>query len=71
MVRLSTETQMRTIARVISYRIAALALTALIVGLKDAVVIHLWLTLLHYLVERVWLVVEWGRVPVKPVEPKT
>ena len=65
MANLTTETQLRTIARVISYRIAALLLTAFIVGLKDAVVIHIWLTLLHYIVERIWLIVPWGRVPVK------
>ncbi len=62
---LTTESQIRTIARVISYRIAALILTAFIVGLKDAVVIHIWLTLLHYIVERIWLMVPWGRVPVR------
>jgi uncharacterized membrane protein len=65
MSHVTTETRMRTFARVISYRIAALLLTALIVGLKDAVVIHIWLTLLHYIVERIWLIVSWGRVPVK------
>lgn len=62
---LTSETRMRTIARVVSYRIAALILTALIIGLKDAVVIHIWLTLLHYIVERLWLAVPWGRVPIR------
>lgn len=61
----TTETQMRTIVRVISYRIAALILTAFIVGVKDAIVIHIWLTLLHYIVERLWLMVPWGRVAVR------
>ncbi|MEN9753914.1 MAG: hypothetical protein RLZ07_296 [Pseudomonadota bacterium] len=56
------ETQRRTIARVISYRIAALILTAVIVGLKEAVIIHILLTILHYGVERVWLLIDWGRV---------
>ena len=64
---LTTETQMRTVARVISYRIAALGLTALIIGVKDAVVIHIWLTALHYGIERLWLLISWGRVPVKRV----
>jgi len=58
----SFETQSRTIARVISYRIAALILTAAIIGLQDAVVIHILLTILHYWVERVWLLIDWGRV---------
>ena len=56
------ETQSRMIARVISYRIAALILTAVIVGLKDAVIIHILLTILHYGAERVWLLIDWGRV---------
>jgi uncharacterized membrane protein len=58
---LTKETQARTLARVISYRITALILTALIVGLKDAVVIHIWLTILHYIVERIWITISWGR----------
>lgn len=62
---LTTETQKRTIARVVSYRIAALLLTAWITGLKEAVLIHIWLTALHYVVERIWLMIDWGRVPVK------
>lgn len=57
-----TETHSRTIARAVSYRIVATLITALIVGLESAVYIHVILTLLHYVMERLWLRVRWGRV---------
>jgi len=55
-----TETHARTLARTISYRITALLITAIWTGLSSAVVIHVILTLVHYLFERVWLRVRWG-----------
>jgi uncharacterized membrane protein len=55
-----TETHLRTLARTISYRITALLITAIWTGLGNAVVIHIILTLVHYLFERVWLRVKWG-----------
>jgi uncharacterized membrane protein len=57
-----TETRSRTLARTLAYRVTALAITALWTGLGDAVLIHLILAALHYVMERAWLRVSWGRV---------
>jgi uncharacterized membrane protein len=59
------ETHKRTIARAISYRIAALIITALMIGLSKAVSIHIVLTILYYICERLWLRISWGIVPNK------
>jgi hypothetical protein len=56
-----TETHKRTIARTISYRIAAMLITALWTGLGDAILIHIVLAILHYIMERAWLKIQWGR----------
>ena len=53
------ERQLRTIIRIISYRIAALALTALIIGLQEAILMHILLTVLHYIVEQIWMNIKW------------
>jgi len=55
------ETHKRTLARTISYRITALLITAIWTGLSDAILIHLILTAVHYLFERIWLRISWGR----------
>ena len=55
------ESHKRTVVRAISYRIIALLITALWTGLSDAIVIHLILTAVHYVHERVWLKIKWGR----------
>jgi uncharacterized membrane protein len=54
------ETRKRTLARAISYRIIATSITALITGLGTAIVIHIILTFIHYVMERVWLKIKWG-----------
>ena len=56
-----TETHARTLARTVSYRITALLITALWTGLSDAVLIHLVLATVHYVMERAWLKIRWGR----------
>ena len=56
------ETKKRTLARTISYRIVALLITAIWTGLADAIIIHIVLTLIHYVFERIWLRIKWGRV---------
>jgi uncharacterized membrane protein len=56
------ETKKRTLARTISYRIVALLITAIWTGLADAIIIHIVLTLIHYIFERIWLRIKWGRV---------
>lgn len=57
------ETHTRTIARAISYRLVALIATALMVGIKEAVFIHIVLTVIYYICERLWLRVSWGLIP--------
>lgn len=56
-----TETHKRTITRIILWRLIATGVTAIWTGLSGAVIIHLTLVFLHYLYERVWLKVHWGR----------
>jgi hypothetical protein len=56
------ETHKRTIARTVSYRIAALLITALWTGLGDAILIHIVLAALHYIMERFWLKIKWGKI---------
>jgi uncharacterized membrane protein len=55
------ETKKRTILRTISYRIIALLITAIWTGLNNAIVIHIILTAIHYIMERIWLKVKWGK----------
>jgi uncharacterized membrane protein len=55
-----TEIHKRTIARAITYRIAATLATATISGLQNAVVINLLLLVVYYINERIWLKFNWG-----------
>ena len=57
-----TETHTRTVARTMSYRIIAMLITALWTGLGNAVIIHIVLAIVHYVMERVWLKINWGRI---------
>ena len=57
-----TETHVRTVARTMSYRIIAMLITALWTGLSNAVIIHIVLAIVHYVMERVWLKINWGRI---------
>jgi uncharacterized membrane protein len=56
-----SESHKRTIIRTISYRLAALLITAIWTGLGDAIAIHIVLATLHYVMERAWLKIKWGR----------
>lgn len=56
------ESHTRTLVRAITYRIIALLITAFWTGLSAAVVIHVVLTLVHYVHERIWLKIHWGKV---------
>jgi uncharacterized membrane protein len=53
------ELHKRTIARLISYRTVALLITAIWTGLSDAIVIIL--TAVHYIYERLWIKINWGK----------
>jgi uncharacterized membrane protein len=57
-----TELHKRTVVRALTYRIAALLITALWTGLSNAVIIHIILTAVHYIHERVWLKIKWGKL---------
>lgn len=57
-----TETHLRTAVRAISYRIIALLITAIWTGLSNAIIIHIVLTGVHYVSERVWLKIKWGKI---------
>ena len=57
-----TETHTRTVARTLSYRIIATLITALWTDLGNAVIIHIVLAIVHYVMERVWLKINWGRI---------
>lgn len=56
-----TELHKRTVVRALTYRIVALLITALWTGLGNAVIIHIILTAVHYIHERVWLKIKWGK----------
>ena len=48
-------------ARAITYRVVATAITALFTGISKAIVLHIILTLVHYVMERIWLKIDWGK----------
>ncbi len=56
-----TETHKRTILRALSWRIVATLVTAAYTGISGAIVINIWMTLAHYIHERLWLRLNWGR----------
>jgi len=56
------ETKKRTVVRAVTYRLIALAITAFWTGLSAAVAIHIILTAVHYVHERIWLKVKWGKL---------
>jgi uncharacterized membrane protein len=39
-------------------------ITALWTGLGNAVIIHIVLATVHYVMERVWLKIKWGRIAI-------
>jgi len=56
-----TESHKRTIVRAIVWRIIATLITAAWTGLSGAIAINIVMTLAHYLHERLWLRVQWGK----------
>lgn len=54
------ELHTRTIVRSLSWRITATAVTAVFTGLQGAIVINIFMTIVHYIHERLWLKVKWG-----------
>ena len=56
------ELHKRTVVRALSYRIIASLITAIWTGLSDAIFIHVILTAVHYIMERLWLKIKWGKI---------
>lgn len=56
------ELHKRTWARTLSYRFAALVVTAIWTGISSAIEIHIALAILHYVMERLWLKINWGKI---------
>ena len=54
-----SETHTRTIIRAITWRIVATLVTAAFTGLSGAIIINIWMTLAHYIHERLWLKCKW------------
>ena len=50
-----TETHKRTLTRAASWRITATGVTAIFTGLEGAIVINVFMTIVHYIHERLWL----------------
>ena len=57
-----TETHSRTIVRIFLFRVIAMLITAVWTGIADAIMIHIVLTVVHYVFERVWLKIKWGKI---------
>lgn len=55
------ETHKRTLTRAITWRITATAVTAIWTGVEGAIIINVFMTIAHYIHERLWLKVNWGR----------
>lgn len=56
------ELHKRTLARAITWRITATAITAIWTGIEGAIVINIFMTLAHYAHERAWLKINWGKM---------
>ena len=57
-----TESHKRTLLRAISWRIVATLITAIWTGLSGAIVINIFMTIAHYIHERVWLKINLGKI---------
>jgi uncharacterized membrane protein len=56
-----TETHKRTIVRAVVWRVVATLVTAIWAGWSGAIMANIVLTILHYIHERLWLKVSWGK----------
>lgn len=56
-----TETHRRTIVRAITWRIVATLVTAAWTGFSGAIVINIFMTIAHYIHERLWLKITWDK----------
>ena len=56
-----SELHKRTLVRAATWRITATLVTAIWTGLSGAIVINIFMTLVHYIHERLWLKINWGK----------
>jgi uncharacterized membrane protein len=56
------ETHKRTLTRAASWRVTATTVTAFFTGLEGAILINIAMTIVHYIHERFWLKINWGKV---------
>ena len=55
------ELRKRTFVRAVVWRVIATAITSIWTGASAAIAINMILTILHYMHERIWLRIEWGK----------
>jgi uncharacterized membrane protein len=55
------ESHKRTIARAVVWRVIATVITAIWAGWSGAILANIVLTVLHYIHERAWLKIDWGK----------
>ena len=55
------ELHKRTLTRAISWRIVATLITAVWTGIEGAIIINIFMTIAHYIHERAWLKIKWGK----------
>ena len=55
------ESHKRTLVRAMTYRVIALLITAAWTGISSAILIHIILTAVHYIHERLWININWGK----------
>ena len=51
----------RTVVKTIFFKIGTTGITALFIGVGNAIFIHVILTLFYLIYERVWNIIKWGR----------
>lgn len=52
----------RSILKTLLFKIGTTSITALFIGLKGAIIIHLILTVFYLIYERVWNKINWGKI---------
>jgi uncharacterized membrane protein len=56
-----SESHKRTLARAASWRVTATLVTAAWTGIEGAIIINIFMTIVHYIHERIWLKIKWGK----------
>lgn len=59
---LYSETTIRTIVKTIGFKIVTTLITAFFMGLGGAIKLHIILTLVYLLYEKLWIRINWGKI---------